>query len=168
MRRIILGLAVSLDGYIEGPHGEYDWCYTDQDYGMESFLQSIDTVFYGRKSFEVAGGNIYAGKKAYVFSNTLDKAPEGTELVQGDAIKFVKELQQQEGKDIWLFGGASLTTVFINANLIDELWLSVHPILLGSGKLLFQGIRERKYFKLQKTKHYETGLVALWYTKDQV
>jgi dihydrofolate reductase len=103
-----------------------------------------------------------------VFSNTLDKAPEGAELVQGDAIKFVKELQQQEGKDIWLFGGASLTTVFINANLIDELWLSVHPILLGSGKLLFQGIRERKYFKLQKTKHYETGLIALWYTKDQV
>jgi dihydrofolate reductase len=61
MRKIVLGLAVSLDGMIEGPHGEYDWCFTDQDYGMKHFLKNIDAVFYGRKSYELMmkweGGN---------------------------------------------------------------------------------------------------------------
>jgi dihydrofolate reductase len=167
MRKVTLGLAVTLDGYIEGLNGEYDWCFTDQDYGITEFLESIDAIFYGRKSFEVAGGNLYPDKKAYIFSNSLKTASEGTELVSGDIIQAVKKIKQQPGKNIWLFGGASLTTAFMNADLVDELWLSVHPLLLGSGKLLFQQIQERKYFKLVKTKHYETGLVSLWYTREE-
>jgi dihydrofolate reductase len=167
MRKITLGLAVTLDGYIEGPNGEYDWCFADQDYGMTDFMESVDAIFYGRKSFEMAGGNIYPEKKSYVFSNTLKAAPEGAELVSGDVVRAVKEIKQQPGKDIWLFGGASLTTAFINVNLVDELWLSIHPILLGSGKLLFQDIQGRKHFQLQKTKQYETGLVSLWYTRAE-
>lgn len=167
MRKITLGLAVTLDGYIEGPNGEYDWCFADQDYGMTDFMERVDAIFYGRKSFEMAGGNIYPTKKAYVFSNSLKTAPEGAELISGDIIQAVKTIRQQPGKNIWLFGGASLTTAFINADLVDELWLSVHPILLGSGKLLFQDIQGRKHFHLQKTKQYETGLVSLWYTREE-
>ena len=167
MRKVTLGLAVTLDGYIEGPNGEYDWCFTDQDYGITEFVESIDAIFYGRKSFEMAGGNLYSDKKAYIFSNSMKTAPEGAELVSGDVIEAVRKIKQQPGKNIWLFGGASLTTAFINADLVDELWLSIHPLLLGSGKLLFQQIRERKYFNLVKTKHYETGLVSLWYTRQE-
>jgi dihydrofolate reductase len=68
-----------------------------------------------------------------------------------------------KGKDIWLFGGASLTKSLLNAGLVDELWLAVHPILLGQGKPLFSGIQKRIKTKLIESKAYDTGLVSRWY-----
>lgn len=170
MRKIILGLAVTLDGFIEGANGEYDWCFTDQDYGMTEFLNSVDSVFYGRKSYEMMmkvgspeGGNPWGDKKNYVFSQTWKNGGNDFELVTGDIEKEVKKIKEMKGKNIWLFGGASLTTTFLNANLVDELWLSVHPVLLGEGKLLFSGIKRRIKTKLSDTKTYSTGLVSLRY-----
>ena len=168
MRKIILGVAVTLDGMIEGPQGEYDWCFTDQDYGMQDFMKTVDAAFYGRKSYELmmkwGGGNPFAGIKSYVFSNTWTKAGKDFELISGDIISQVRDMKQSAGKNIWLFGGASLTTALMNADLIDELWLSVHPILLSSGKPLFSGIHGRVPLKLLETKTYETGLVSLRYS----
>lgn len=179
MRKVILGLAVSLDGYIEGPKGEFDWCFTDQDYGMADFLKSIDAIFYGRKSYEmmmrmtteqpnveVPEVNPFASKKSYVFSNTLNKAYEGTELVTGNLVKEVLRMKNGKGKNIWLFGGANLVTSFLNEGLIDEIGLAVHPIILGAGKLLFQQINGRKHFTLMDSKTYSTGLVYLTYQID--
>lgn len=169
MRKIILGVAVSLDGFIEGPNGEYDWCFTDQDYGMSDFMKRIDTIFYGRKSYEMmmtaeqSGQNPYAKMKSYVFSNTLTKAYEGTETISGDIAEQVKALKNSSGKDIWLFGGASLTTTFINEGLLDEMSLAVHPLLLGAGKPLFNNIDGRKYFKLTQSTAYSSGLVIMNY-----
>jgi dihydrofolate reductase len=170
MRKIILGLAVTLDGFIEGPNGEYDWCFTDQDYGMTEFLNRIDAIFYGRKSYEMMAGmeapggeNPWAGKKNYVFSNTLKQTGKDFEVIGGDIEKHVKRIKAMSGKDIWLFGGASLTTSLLNVGLVDELWLSVHPILLGKGKPLFSGIDKRIKTRLLRTKPYETGLVSLSY-----
>lgn len=170
MRKVILGVAVSLDGFIEGPNGEYDWCFTDQDYGLSNFFKRIDAILMGRKSYEVAqsaaasGPNPWEGIVTYVFSNTL-KEVEGknTHLASGSVAEVMKKIRQKPGKDMWLFGGAALTTTFINERLLDEIWLSVHPILLGSGKPLFQGIRERDNLKLVEHKVYETGLVSLIY-----
>lgn len=168
MRKIILGLAISLDGFIEGPHGEYDWCFTDQDYGMSEFLQGIDAIFYGRKSYEMmerasgADGNPFKSKKSYVFSNTLREA-KGYELVSGDIEEKVKKICALPGKDIWLFGGASLASYFITAGLVNELWLAIHPILLGKGKLLFTDIEQRVSLKLLEHKVYDTGLVSVRY-----
>ena len=167
MRKIVLGLAISLDGLIEGPNGEYDWCFTDQDYGMKEFMESIDAVFYGRKSYELMmnweGGNPFASKKSYVFSNSWTDASDKFELVSGDVIAKVKELKEGKGKDIWLFGGASLTLSLMNHGLVDELWLSVHPIILGQGKPLFTGMHNRTKLQLLETRPYETGLVSLRY-----
>lgn len=169
MRKIILGLAVSLDGFIEGPNGEYDWCFTDQDYGLAEFSTRIDALVMGRKTYEMMksheGASPWSHAKTYVFSRTLKPAP-GTELLKGDLVETMNQLRQQSGKDIWLFGGADLTTQFINHNLIDEYWLSVHPILLGAGKPLFHGITDRKKLKLLESKVYETGLVSLKYQPD--
>jgi dihydrofolate reductase len=167
MRKVILGLAISLDGLIEGPNGEYDWCFTDQDYGMNNFLKTIDTVLYGRKSYELMikweGGLDSFGKmKNYVFSNSLQEV-QNAELVKGDAVSAVKKLKGQDGKNIWLFGGAELASSLINANQVDEIWMSVHPIVLGKGKPLFIGIQERKKMRLLDTRSYETGLVSLKY-----
>jgi dihydrofolate reductase len=170
MRKIILGVAVTLDGFIEGPNGEYDWCFTDQDYGMGDYQKKIDAIFYGRKSFEVklrAPGGLdsspFKAIKSYVFSNTWKKGSNDFELVSGDSLSQVTKIKQLRGRDIWLFGGASLTATLINARLVDELWLSVHPLLLGSGKLLFSGIAGIVQTRLLESKTYDTGLVSLRY-----
>jgi len=167
MRKVILGLAVSLDGFIEGPNGEYDWCYTDQDYGMSAFFKNVDAIFIGRKSYEMSlgtdgGGDMFPRMKEYVFSNTLKEIKRG-ELVSGDIEAKVKAIKKKPGKDIWLFGGAELTRHLMNLRLVDLLWLSVHPILLGSGKPLFSDIKGRVQLKLIEAKSYNTGLVSMMY-----
>lgn len=168
MRKLILGVAVSLDSYIEGPNGEYDWCFTDQDYGLNEFYTRIDAVFVGRKSYEMSfgiegGADAFPKMKEYVFSNTLTSVKEGTMLISGDIKTAVEKIKQEEGKDIWLFGGASLTSTLMQLHLVDELWLSVHPIILGQGKPLFQDIKERTNLQLVESKVYDTGLVSLKY-----
>jgi len=163
MRKVILQVAVTLDGFIEGPKGEYDWCFTDQDYGMKDFMKRIDALFLGRKTFEMMGGKAFGKKKHYIFSNTLKKASGGMEIIKGDIGEQVRKIKKSEGKDIWLFGGASLTTSLMNEGLVDELALAVHPVLLGSGKLLFQGIRGRVKTKLIDAQTYSSGLVMLTY-----
>src|SRR5206468_11515903 len=84
MRKIILNVAVSLDGFIEGPNGEFDWCLTDQDYGMKEFLDRTDAIFFGRKSYELLQSmepNAYPKKKKYVFSRTLKSVDQQATLV---------------------------------------------------------------------------------------
>ena len=168
MRKIVLGLAITLDGLIEGPNGEYDWCLTDQDYGMGDFLKRIDAIFYGRKSYEmmmgVEGGNPFTGIPEFVFSNTLKDTKDGFELMNGDIIRKVQTMKAAGGKDIWLFGGASLTSSLMNAGLVDEVWMSVHPIVLGRGKPLFVDIHHRIKMELLETKPYDSGLVSLRYS----
>ncbi len=169
MRKLILQVAVSLDGYIEGPNGEYDWCFTDQDYGMSEFFNRIDSVFYGRKSYELAlsmeGVELpHPRLNEYVFSTTLQSVRPGAILINGDIKDRVNKIKTEPGKDIWLFGGASLTTSLLNLRLVDEISLAIHPIILGSGKLLFNNIQSRIGLTLIDQKTYSTGLVFLTYT----
>ena len=173
MRKIILGLAVSLDSFIEGPNGEYDWCFTDQDYGLSTFFKRVDTVFVGRKTYEMSlgmegGGAGFPKFKEYIFSTTLDKVKDGATLINGDIKTQVQEIKKEKGKDIWLFGGAGLTTSLLNLGLVDELSLAVHPILLGGGKPLFNNIKDRIKLTLVDTKTFSTGLVSLTYTVGQI
>ena len=170
MRKIILGLAVSLDGFIEGPNGEYDWCLTDQDYGMSDFFKRIDSSFMGRKTYEMtlSMGDVampgFPKLNEYVFSNTLQEVKKGFILIKGDIAEQVMKIKNEPGKDIWLFGGAALTSSLMNLGLVDEIGLAVHPILLGSGKYLFSQINHRIHLTLVDTKTYSSGLVALTYT----
>ena len=172
MRKVILGVAVSLDSFIEGPNGEYDWCFTDQDYGLQEFFTRIDTVFVGRKTYEMSlemegGGAGFPKFKEYIFSTTLDKVKDGATLIKGNIQAEVEKIKKEKGKDIWLFGGASLTTSLMNLGLVDELSLAVHPILLGRGKPLFNNIKDRIKLKLVDTKTYSSGLVSLTYNVEQ-
>ena len=173
MRKVILGLAVSLDSFIEGPNGEYDWCFTDQDYGISTFFKRVDTVFVGRKTYEMSlgmegGGAGFPKFKEYIFSTTLDKVKDGATLINGDIKTQVQEIKKEKGKDIWLFGGAGLTTSLLNLGLVDELSLAVHPILLGGGKPLFNNIKDRIKLTLIDTKTFSTGLVSLTYNVGQL
>lgn len=169
MRKIILGLAVSLDGFIEGPNGEYDWCFNDQAYGLSDFFKRIDTAFPGRKTYEMTStmgensGSGFPKLKEYIFSTTLNKVKEGAILIKGNIKARVEKIKKEKGKDIWLFGGAGLTTSLINLGLVDELSLAVHPVLLGNGKPLFNNIKNKINLKLIDSKTYSTGLISLKY-----
>jgi dihydrofolate reductase len=171
MRKIVLSVAVTLDGFIEGPNGEYDWCFTDQDYGMNDFLKRIDSLFLGRKTYEMvldiekkdpAMHKPFRKYTHYVFSNSLNSVGHGEVLMTGDVKTKVNEIKEIAGKDIWLFGGASLTQYFIREKLLDEMWLAIHPIVLGKGKPLFSET-ERIKLSLLDSKTYSTGLVFLSY-----
>lgn len=168
MRKIILNLAMSLDGFIEGPNGEYDWCFADQDYGMTDFLNSTDAIFIGRKSYELLMGadpEMFAMLKIYVFSNTLTTVDGNAEIITDANFKQrVDEIRYQQGSNIWLFGGAELVSAFIEYNLINEFMLSVHPVILGGGKPLYTGIKDRIDLMLLSSEQFSSGLVQLKYT----
>ena len=169
MRKIILQLSVSLDGYIEGPNGEFDWCFTDQDYGMSAFFKRIDSTFMGRKTYELVlamqdeAPPGFPKMKEYVFSNTISDVKKGVVIVKGDIKKEVGKIKKKKGKDIWLFGGAELISSLINLHLVDEIILAIHPVVLGDGKPLFKEISERTWLTLTDHKVYPNGLVFLTY-----
>ncbi|RTL57248.1 MAG: dihydrofolate reductase [Sphingobacteriales bacterium] len=169
MRKVILQVAVSLDGFIEDAEGKFDWCFMDDDYGMTEYMKRIDSIVMGRKTYELVltlGGETMPGfpkVNEYIVSTTLSKLEGDRILVNGNLDDFITDLKQQPGKDIWLFGGASLTTYFMNNGHVDEIELAVHPILLGSGKPLFQNIDKRIKLTLLKSKPYPSGLIMLSY-----
>jgi dihydrofolate reductase len=181
MRKVILDLAMTLDGFIEGLNGEIDWCIMDDDMNFDVFLSTIDTIFYGRISYDT-WGNFQPDpststtelklweevqlKKKYVFSsqNRLD---DKATFISSDIINKVTEIKNQAGKDIWLYGGASLIKTFIQLGLIDIYRISVHPIALGKGKPLFENLKERQYLKLIKTNVFKSGVVQLIYKPEK-
>lgn len=173
MRKVILNVAVTLDGYIEGPNGEYDWCYTDQDYGMADFFAGTDAIFMGRKSYEliIGTGDINAfPQPKYVFSDTLvpEEHPHVKIIRKAGFKDAVDDIKDEYGANIWLFGGAELLTAFMQENMVDEFLLSVHPILLGKGKLLFTGLNDRVSLVHTGTETYSSGLVQLRYALKAV
>ncbi len=178
MRKVILDLAVTLDGFIEGPNGEIDWCIMDDDMGFDAFLSSIDTIFYGRVSYEAWGTfqpapeassteqilwNEVHSKKKFVFSRQIKTDRDATYITSDDIANRVSEIKAQHGKDIWLYGGAGLIKTFMDLGLIDVYRISVHPIVLGKGKPLFEDIKERINLNLIKTNQFRSGVVQLIY-----
>lgn len=177
MKKVILDLAVTLDGFIEGPNGEIDWCIMDDDMDFDGFLSTIDTIFYGRISYDSWGNYqpaadaspaeqaLWKGvhsKNKYVFSSQQRQDDKAT-FISSDIVDTVTEIKQQGGKDIWLYGGASLIKTFIRSGLVDIYRLSVHPVALGSGKPLFEDLKERLGLKLVKTNVFKSGVVQLIY-----
>ncbi|MEX8549184.1 MAG: dihydrofolate reductase family protein [Mucilaginibacter sp.] len=168
MRKITLNIATTLDGYIEGPNGEIDWCLNDQDYGLTEFSEDTDALFMGRKSYELiaqAGLGFFEDHSIYVFSDTLVREEQlGVKIIRSaDFVAFVKDFREQEGKNIWFFGGANLLASFMAENLVDEFLISVHPIILGGGKPLFQSGKDKVDLMLINHKSYSSGLVQLRY-----
>jgi len=177
MRKIILDLAVTLDGFIEGPNGEIDWCIMDEGIGFDAFLASVDTIFYGRISYDLWGQyqpdshvsdaekrlwEAVHSKKKYVFSHQPKEDP-GATYIHDNMAAQVAAIKQQPGKDIWLYGGGKLITTFMEMGLIDVYRLAVHPVLLGQGKPLFSGMQERVNLRLKSSRNHPSGVVLLEY-----
>lgn len=177
-RKILLDLAVTLDGFIEGKHGEIDWCIMEPDMKFTDFLSRIDTILYGRKSYELWGQyipepnasaddkeiwNLIHSMEKIVFSKTQTGADRGVTFISDNLLEEINALKRKPGKDIWLYGGASLITTLLNLGVVDEFRLSVHPVILGEGKPLFAEIKQRVNLKLIESKTYASGVVQLIY-----
>ena len=170
MRKVIYGGAMSLDGFIAGPNGEYDWIVMDPDIDFAALMNRFDTFLIGRKTFEAmrrmgSASPAAPGIRNIVFSRTLrpGDCPKSMTL-SDDAAGFVADLRNTPGKDIALFGGGELFRSLLAVGLVDEVAFSVVPVLLGGGIPLLPSPADRARLRLKGHRVYEkTGTVGLEY-----
>ena len=171
MRKIVLGLGISLDGYIARPNGAVDFLFMPKDYSMASFFATVDTAIMGRKTLEaglkMSGGSLPASNLAmFVFSRTKPLGEgDGWTFVNQSPPAFVAKLRKRAGKDIWLMGGGELARDFLKADLVDELYIGIVPVLLGEGIPLFPSGFPQRNFALVENKTYSKGLISLRYRR---
>ena len=168
MRQVWYSVAMSLDGYIAGPNGEYDWIPMDPAIDWGAFMARFDTVLMGRRTFEVAlrqgQAGSTAGMRTYVFSRTLRTADYPTLTVVGEnAAEVVANLRRESGKDIWLMGGGALFQSLLDANAVDVVEVGVIPILLGQGEPFLPSLSHRTRLALADIQKYPSGIVLLTY-----
>ncbi|MDD9980945.1 MAG: dihydrofolate reductase family protein [Gammaproteobacteria bacterium] len=169
MRQVCYSVAMSLDGYIAGPNGEFDWIVMDPEVDFSGHAARFDTHLVGRKSFEAMqrmGGAppAQSGVREIVFSRTLDPAHHPKIALEADAVRVVRELRERPGKDIWLFGGGELFRSLLAAGLVDRVEVGIIPVLLGGGIPLLPSPAERAVLKLISHEVYEkTGTLGLEY-----
>ncbi|HMT27899.1 MAG TPA: dihydrofolate reductase family protein [Bacteroidia bacterium] len=190
MRRIISFMHVSLDGFVAGINGEMDWIKVNEelfDY-IGKRISDGDTALYGRVTFQMmenywptAGNKPNASKhdiehakwyskvRKVVLSRTLnDSGLTNTLIINDNLAEKIKELKQQDGDDILLFGSPTATHALMQQNLIDGYWLFVNPILLGQGIPLFANIKDKIKLKLLNSRQFDIGVTELNYIVDKL
>lgn len=171
MRKVTFGGANSLDNFIARKDDTVDWLMWTKEVGeiMREYWKTIDTVIMGRRTYEVASdkgaGGSYGGVKTYVLSRTLKKRnKKNLVFVDEDAASFVRRLKSEKGKDICVMGGGMLAKSLLEADLIDEIGINVHPVLLGSGIPLFYEMSRQIDLDLLKCQQLSNGCVVLTYS----
>lgn len=185
MRKVIVSIMVSLDGYIEGSEKEIDWHVWNEEMSgyMIDFFASVDTLLFGRVTYELMAdfwptpaaatedqtiARYMNDLPKIVFSRTLlavDWTP--CTLIKEDIKEKILQLKKQPGKDMVIFGGAHIISTFIELGLIDEFRLIVNPVILGKGTPLFKDIREPLWLRLVRSQQFDCGNVLLMYCPDQ-
>jgi dihydrofolate reductase len=176
-RKIIVYIATSADGYIARPDGNVDWLqrpHTAGDYGMGRFYRSIDTILWGRKTYELAlafqkqgikGAEFDPKVKNYVFSHhPPPSAAPAVEFVTQPIPAFAERLRATRGKAIWMMGGAGLIASFLDEDQIDEFIIHVVPILIGEGIPLIAPRHRTVPLVLRSCRRYSDGVVRLHYS----
>ncbi|MEO1021234.1 MAG: dihydrofolate reductase family protein [Bacteroidota bacterium] len=170
-RRVILYIAMSLDGFIAGENDDLRFLETVQvegeDYGYESFQQEIDTLIWGRKTYDVVQSFgiefPHKDKTCYVISSSRSGHNEYIEY-RSDVVSLIQELKSKPGKHIYCDGGASIVNELLKHNLLDELRITIIPHLVGKGVRLFSNDRDQQTLQLTRTVSFPTGAVQNWYT----
>ncbi len=176
MRKVIFSVANSLDNYIARKDGAVDWLLSGEEVASEmtEFWKTIDAVVIGRKTYEpvLKSGTpfpTYAGVKNYVLSRTLKESlDKNLEIIREDAAEFVRKLKNQEGKDIFVMGGGELAKSLLEASLIDEVSVNIHPVLLGSGIPLFPEMSHQIDLDLIECKSFRNGCVSVRYRVKKI
>ncbi|HVS15539.1 MAG TPA: dihydrofolate reductase family protein [Thermoanaerobaculia bacterium] len=167
-RRLRYGVAASLDGFIAGPDGEYDWIVMDPAIDFGALFEEFDTAVMGRKTYEVltaqGGDGAMPGLDVVVFSRTLPTSTRpGIRILDDDPAGIVAALKAKPGRDIWLYGGGTLFRSLLDAGLVDTVEVAVVPVLLGAGvPLLPPGATTKLVLADHKT--LPSGIVALSYS----
>jgi dihydrofolate reductase len=173
-RNVILYIAMSLDGYIAKPDDDISFLSMvekeGEDYGYAQFVESVDAVIVGRKTYDkvlsMGYGFPHSDKDAYIYTRTARPAVGNVKFYTGNLPALIAELKAKEGKDIFIDGGAETVHELLRHHLIDEFYISIIPVLLGEGISLFQQGREELRLKLVESKTFETGLVQLHLQKQ--
>jgi dihydrofolate reductase len=171
-RKVILYIAASLDGYIAKPNDDLSFLemvyQKSEDYGYSNFIQSVDTVIVGRKTYDWVMSQVkefpHADKESYIITRTARPGKGNVHFYSGNLKELVTKLKNKPGKNIFIDGGAEIVNALLNYNLIDELIISIIPVLLGDGLHLFKNGRIEQKLKLIASKSFKKGLVQLHYT----
>ena len=172
--KISVFIATSIDGYIAKKNGDIDWLVKfnpptatdeDKDCGYSKFFSGVDVLVMGRNTYETVSGFDtwpYQGKRVVVLSYTLTSVCEQAELFTGDIAHLIEKLHAEGIKHIYVDGGVTVSH-FLNAGLVDQMIISLIPVVLGSGIPLFSKINNDKWCRLVSSKPYSNGLVQLQY-----
>jgi dihydrofolate reductase len=172
-RKVILYIAMSVDGHIAQPQDDLGFLsmveQDGEDYGYEAFVQSVDTVIMGRRTYDkvlsMGVPHPHADKALYVVTRTPRPASGNVTFHTGDVPALIRQLQAMPGQHIYCDGGAQLANELLRHDLIDELVLSVIPVLTGSGLSLFSDGRPEQRLRLISAKAFPKGLVQLHYSR---
>jgi dihydrofolate reductase len=171
MRKVTFGGASSLDNFFAREDHSVDWLMWSPQAGeiMKAYWKNVDTVVMGRITYEIATkarkkpeSGPFAGVKGFVCSRTMIAAPDGAELVT-DAVKFIRDLKTQPGKEICIMGGGDLARSLLEADLIDEIGFNIHPVLLGAGVPVFHRMNKQIDLELIETRPFKNGCVYVLY-----
>ncbi len=171
-RKLILYIAMSLDGFIATENGNLDFLSIvengDEDYGYNQFVNSVDTVILGRKTYDKVLTLVdefpHQDKDVYVITRQNQEAKNNIHFYTDDLQTLVNKLKSEPGKNIYCDGGAEIVNLLLKQNLIDEMIISVIPILLGNGIKLFNNQLQETKIHLLSSKAFEKGLVQLHYS----
>lgn len=167
MRSITLFIASSLDGYFAGPLDEIDWLISHGDDVYKSFYKQVEYILIGRKTYDISqkyDNNPFPRKKVWVISRKLAGGKyQDTEFIGADWVERMRDLKSNKGGGIWLVGGGEIIRECLRHHLLDEMIVSIHPIILGEGQYLFPDIPERIQLTLHNTETFDSGQVQLQY-----
>ena len=168
-RRLRYHVAVSLDGFIAGPDGEYDWIVMDPSVDFSALYKEFDTAVMGRRTYETVtaqgGSGAMPGLDVVVFSRTLPPAVhKGVRIVNDEAPGVVAALKAKPGRDIWLYGGGVLFRSLLDAGLVDTVEVAVVPVLLGAGVPLLPPGAATTLVLADHRVLPATGMIALAYS----
>lgn len=188
MRKVILLMHASLDGFVGGPNGEMDWIRYDDEIFQDvtDLLGAVDTSLYGRVTYQMMAGywpavrenpssterelhhaNWVENVHKIVFSKSLDKAEwNNTRLIKENIVEEMAALKAQPGKNMMIFGSPRLAHTFMELGLIDEYRINISPVVLGEGIPLFKNVKHKTNLQLLTAKTFQSGVIGLHYRTE--